>query len=101
MPNVNVSGASVAWADFNNDGFTDLHAGSLYENNSGNGFTQINGFGAGSWGDYDNDGWLDYVLKDAGMVYKNVNGNSFTGIEFGENFPELPAYETGGKTKRL
>ncbi|MCH2128471.1 MAG: FG-GAP-like repeat-containing protein [Pirellulaceae bacterium] len=90
MPNVNVSGSSVAWADFNNDGFTDLHAGSLYQNNGGNGFTQVNSFGTGSWGDYDNDGWLDYALKDAGMVYKNVNGNSFTGIEFGENFPNGP-----------
>src|SRR3954464_6015157 len=66
---------SLAWGDFNNDGFIDLYvnvltpATSLLYSNNGNGtFTRIltgsvatqvgRCFGA-AWGDYDNDGLLD------------------------------------------
>jgi len=70
--------SSVTWADYDNDGRLDfLLAGttngstgiSQLWRNTGNGFTHtpIPGLpgvfkGAVAWGDYDNDGWLDFLL---------------------------------------
>ena len=89
---------TVQWVDFDNDGDYDLFATSniesnrLYENDGVMGFTNITSqaglmvlnhiiFGA-SWGDYNNDGWLDLFVSSrnigstttANILYKN-NGN--------------------------
>ena len=72
------SSTSLAWGDFNNDGFPDLYVNtlspgqSLFYSNNGNGtFTRIlnqaigtdaaTSFGA-AWADYDNDGLLDLFV---------------------------------------
>jgi hypothetical protein len=66
------SSASVAWGDFNNDGWDDLLVGDkLYRNDQGT-FTDVSqssgiaalktGARGGVWGDYDNDGCLDLFL---------------------------------------
>ncbi|HHY86160.1 MAG TPA: hypothetical protein GYA07_11620 [Verrucomicrobia bacterium] len=74
-----VSFGSVAWGDFDNDGWLDLlvtgktnmnTAGAISEvwRNTGSGFTNINAglpgvsLGTAAWGDYDNDGRLDILL---------------------------------------
>src|SRR5438046_1023175 len=69
-----INSTVLAWGDFNGDGFQDLFVSTrsgpslLYSNNGNGTFSQIVGapvatdsgncFGA-TWGDYDNDGFLD------------------------------------------
>jgi hypothetical protein len=83
--------AGGAWADYDNDGSLDLFmgngnpvAGNFLYHNDGNGvFTRSTNFDAISppnvdtygvaWGDYDNDGFLDLFLSNAG--YQTVNGS--------------------------
>ena len=85
---------AVAWGDYNGDGWDDLYISRgvestgatatnfLYLNQSGtlvsqsmNGLTTLNDLsGSASWGDYNNDGYLDlYVAVVAPMSGKNNN----------------------------
>jgi len=100
----------VLWADYDNDGFTDLVVQNLllpgssesqnfvYHNNRDGTFTRIltnaiasdfwpNGAGAGAWGDYDNDGLPDLFVGDEGGVrnrlYHNNGYGSFTNVTSG------------------
>ena len=57
--NLGIGGGQVAWGDFNNDGWEDLHDGSLWINERGEKFSRFTGKGPsghGIWSDYDNDG---------------------------------------------
>src|SRR4051812_10408549 len=97
------SSTSLAWGDFNNDGFPDLYVNplspgqSLLYSNIGNGtFTRITtqaigtdvstSFGA-AWADYDNDGLLDLFVAVNGTgndwLYHNNGNGSFTKIATG------------------
>ena len=80
------AGKGIAWGDYNNDGLPDLFVarghqgatsttGSLYRNNGDGTFTDataaagLNGPGnswVALWGDYDNDGYLDLFVTNAG-----------------------------------
>jgi hypothetical protein len=81
----------VAWGDFDNDGWLDfLITGSsgmtrttpLWRN-TGNGFEQVvipgiasNIGGTVAWADYDNDGWLDFLLIGGEtQLWRNTGGN--------------------------
>jgi len=82
------------WADFDNDGLTDLFIanaftkmGSLLYKNMGNfTFRRVESYNVGNnptlafdaaWADYDNDGWLDLVtIHPARFVGKPVTSNS-------------------------
>src|SRR2546421_2325366 len=95
--------SSLAWGDYNNDGFIDLYvntlnsASSLLYSNNGNGtFTRVTtgsiatdsgtAFGA-AWADYDNDGFLDLFVAENGTLndwlYHNNGDGSFTKITTG------------------
>ncbi len=82
-----MSGASLNWGDYDNDGDLDLlaagyngtsHLSIIYRNDNGS-FVDINAgltgtsIGSAAWGDYDNDGDLDVLLAG------NTAGGSFVG----------------------
>lgn len=88
-------------ADYNNDGFVDAYVANwynvdnlLYENINGTGFNRIgsgaiatdNGYSeTASWGDYDDDGFVDlYVTNSEGnkknFLYHNLGNGSFERI---------------------
>jgi predicted nucleotidyltransferase len=95
-----VANSSVAWGDYDNDGFLDIllagtstsgYVSKLYRNNGDNSFTEqksisLTGVGNGSaaWGDYDGDGYLDILLKgETGTssilkIYHNNGDGTFT-----------------------
>ncbi|MFA7123576.1 MAG: FG-GAP-like repeat-containing protein [Candidatus Delongbacteria bacterium] len=106
-----IEGGSADWGDFDNDGFSDIvisgntSAGTvlqIHRNNKDSTFTDIYaglpGFDYSSveWGDYDNDGYLDIVVKGISeglyksIVIHNQNGLSF---EISDYLASSSAYE--------
>jgi hypothetical protein len=97
-----VNSTILAWGDFNNDSFQDLFVSTrtgpslLYSNNGNGTFSRILAgpvatdsglcFGA-TWGDYDNDGFLDLFVgvNNSGndWLYRNNGTGGFTKITAG------------------
>lgn len=96
-----VSQGSVAWGDYDNDGYLDIlltgtsgflrTEAKIYRNNGDDSFTEqshikLTGVyhSSAAWGDYNNDGYLDIVLTGydgnipISKIYKNNGDNSFT-----------------------
>jgi hypothetical protein len=92
-----VSSGSVAWGDYDKDGYLDIIVtgngiSKIYRNNGDNTFTEQTGInlqGVGNssvaWGDYDNDGYLDLLLTGndnnwnlISRIYRNNGNNTFT-----------------------
>ncbi|MGA5691402.1 CRTAC1 family protein [Cytobacillus pseudoceanisediminis] len=102
MPWMSSTGAAVATADFNQDGYMDLYfvnskkgsLNALYKNNGDGTFTNVaeeagvadlNKEGVSSsavWFDYDNDGYPDLFVGMWGKsyVYKNNGDSTFTDV---------------------
>ena len=93
------SGQGCAWGDYDNDGFLDLFVtrvnqpNLLFHNNRDGTFTKTSStppfstdtaISQGcSWGDYDNDGYLDLVVCNVGarnFLYHNAGGGHFDKI---------------------
>ena len=71
---------TAAWADYNNDGYIDLHDGFTWKNNQGKGFTKMAHLpqGPAIFADYDNDGHLDHFVSDSPSnsgLYRNMMGD--------------------------
>ncbi|MCI0472205.1 MAG: FG-GAP-like repeat-containing protein, partial [Ignavibacteria bacterium] len=98
---VNDGGNSTgcAWADYDKDGYIDLfvcnrnQANFLYHNNGNGAFTKItsgaivtnvSNSGGCAWADYDNDGYPDLFVANAGpaadFLYHNNGNGSFTQV---------------------
>ena len=99
---IGVERSSVAWGDYDNDGDLDIllsgntgysAVSKIYRNEGNNIFleqTSINIIGTSKssvdWGDYDNDGDLDFILMGEGpgaggeftRIYRNEGNNSFS-----------------------
>lgn len=104
------------WADFDNDGLTDLFIanafskmGSLLYKNLGNfKFRRIESYNVGNnsvlafdaaWADYDNDGWLDLVtIHPARFVGKPINSNSLFKNNGDLTFAEIVSTPITGPT---
>lgn len=89
---------SVAWADFDNDGWLDVYVGheetpsQLFRNNGNGTFTDVSvkagvnrkAFTKGvTWGDYDNDGFADLYVSNYGsenFLYHNNGDGTFTDV---------------------
>ena len=76
---------ATQWADFNDDGFSDMSGGSNLYTNQGDGTfvhtTPFGGRGAGSVGDYNNDGLIDAYSLDSygvGALYFNNGDGTYT-----------------------
>jgi predicted nucleotidyltransferase len=112
-----VDRSSVAWGDYNNDGWLDIlltgHTGigniKIYKNNKDDSFSEIAALpgvfaSAADWGDYDNDGDLDILvigvekraentnpIPTIAKVYRN-NSGSFTENDMINIFPDGLGY---------
>ena len=94
-------GRSIAWGDFNNDGYLDivdanLRTATIILQNNGNGtftdVTSVSGIGAVTFPevcfvDYDNDGWADlfFTISQRGStlndrLYRNNHDGTFTDV---------------------
>ena len=104
-PSLEASSSLIGlWGDYNNDGMIDLFVAnisgennSLYKNTGNGNFEKIttgaivndggNSVGA-SWGDYDNDGYLDLFVSNAGeqnnFLYRNNGDETFTKVMTGD-----------------
>jgi hypothetical protein len=106
------SGAGGSWADFDNDGDLDVicaggssNSGVFLVNNGDGTFADWQGnpaalataggnWGIPTWGDYDNDGWLDLFTLAPGRLFHNLGDGNFEEITTGS-----PVKDTVGGTK--
>jgi uncharacterized repeat protein (TIGR01451 family) len=106
---IDVGSSPVAWGDYNQDGYpdilltgfnvdTNIHETKIYRNNADGTFTDINADligvdgGSAAWGDYDNDGDLDFLITGClaiycytfnSLIYRNDGNDTFVDINAG------------------
>ena len=97
-----IDSRGCAWGDYDNDGYLDLIVANktlapnlLYHNDGHSGFTLVSSGPIGTdmshsvgvtWGDYDNDGWLDLFVANEGennFLYHNNGDGTFTRVTSG------------------
>ena len=117
--NANLPGlnsGTAAWGDFDNDGRQDLllvgltnntynsDIASIYRNLGGGVFTNVffdllsySAVGGGAWGDYNSDGWLDFVIcgpYPGPSIFRNNGNGTFTAVG-ALNGPNTPSVAWG------
>ncbi len=87
----------AAWADYNNDGWVDLNVhGDMLRNNKNGTFSYAGSTGSATiLGDYNNDGFVDMFQYAQGVLWRNVNGNSFAQVG------TLPRHADSGDRSKL
>ncbi|MEC7863404.1 MAG: CRTAC1 family protein [Verrucomicrobiota bacterium] len=90
-------GGKAAFADYNNDGFVDIHAGALFMNDKGTKLVPASESkapgGSVVWGDFDNDGNIDlFQYTGAGSLHRNKGDGTFEKLDF----PKLPTVNSMG-----
>ncbi|MFP6667411.1 MAG: CRTAC1 family protein [Pirellulales bacterium] len=80
------SRGTVAWADYDNDGFVDIYTGFTWKNNGGKGFTKLEhpNQGGGAFADFDNDGYLDRLSPDRNLYRSDSGTGNYTKMAFPE-----------------
>ena len=78
-------GGPAAWADFDNDGWVDVHGGNaLWRNNRGQSFHKVESAtmpgGSGTWGDFNNDGLLDLFTASNARLYQALPEGGFKDV---------------------
>lgn len=81
-----LANSAACWADFDNDGWVDLCAASVWKNEEGRRFTKVITVGSSVAADFDNDGFIDLFSWSNLRLFRNNGGNGFT--EF--DLPDLP-----------
>lgn len=86
----------ASWGDFNNDGWTDVRAGSQIWRNDGGVFTPVASAGGSEayWGDFDNDGFLDLLTHSGAnpRLFRNVDGTgTFRSVSLPSGIPSSTA----------
>jgi hypothetical protein len=110
LSDIPASKTSVAWGDYDNDGWDDLLVGGkLYHNDKGSTFSDVtaaSGIEAikakaagGVWGDYDNDGCLDLFLFSqtttrADTLLKGDCKGGFADVTFQAQIVDQQSYNT-------
>jgi hypothetical protein len=99
----NVFKGSAVWGDYDNDGDLDIllngaldyqyytnNVSKIYRNNGNNSFTEQTqivlpgfSFSSSAWGDFDNDGYLDFLMTELGKmsIYQNTGNGNFTNYD--------------------
>ena len=92
-------GDSVAWGDYDNDGYADLFGSAPYHNNGGTSFTRISSAShppAATVGDYNNDGYLDVAgyanESSSSPVLQSYNGSTWVNESY--KFTGDPTYRS-------
>ena len=82
-----LANAAACWADFNNDGWTDICCGGVWINERGKQFVKCaDGITNTVAADFDNDGFVDLFSWATLTLHRNVDGNRFEPFPI----PELP-----------
>lgn len=116
LSNSVVRGNTTVWADYDNDGDQDLFmtnsasggTNKLFRNDGTGSFTLVTGApfdtdvnprsNSASWGDYNNDGFLDLFITADGnnLLYRNNGNGTFVKQSFPASITETNAYDTYG-----
>ena len=95
-----LSQGKAGWADYDADGFVDIHSrGFLWRNNGGSNFSLAHSdLGeVGVWGDANNDGWPDFLSyagpgNNGPTLFQNNAGSGFSTV----TLPALPELASRG-----
>ncbi len=90
--------ATIAWVDYDMDGWVDLFDGNiLWHNERGKKFTRakqdLTGAGPSTWADFNNDGYLDFYTC-TGKLYRGAEGGRF--VDVSEKMPKCPMSQSLG-----